>query len=113
MATIAFWKGPVPGREAEALMNSQEVNDYHGKLVADGTIDSVQWFMGTSGPNITVIVGDQDKLLAVMEEPEWKRLTAKLQILDVQFDAGLYRTADSAEDAMNTYVGALKELGYV
>ncbi len=112
-AMIWQWKGPVPGREAQALALFSEVNDFYGKLIAEGKVDSAEWFLGTFGADFFIVKGEEETLLALPEQPDLRRLIAKTRVLNEDVQYGFYRTGQGLEAPLQAYTEALKELGYM
>jgi hypothetical protein len=54
-AMIAHWAGTVPGREKDAFALRLEIDEFFGKLVAEGRIDDAAWFLGTEGPSYYIV----------------------------------------------------------
>lgn len=112
-AMIAQFKGPVPGRERESQELMAEVNEVIGKLVAEGTVDSADWFFGTFGPNFHIVKGEMETLLGLQTQPEMRRLMAKSQLINDGFESGLYVTGEDVTAPMQAWTEAAKELGYM
>ena len=112
-AVIAHWTGMVPGREREAFQLARESDEFWGKLLEEGSIDDMSWFLGGDGTSYHIIRGDEASLREVGMTPEALLLGAKCSLLLTDYGYGLFATGDAAEAMMGVYEQTAKELHLV
>ena len=103
----------VPGREREALQLAREGSEFWGKLLEEGSIDDMSWFLGGDGTSYHIIRGDEASLREVGMTPEALLLGAKCSLLLTDYGYGLFATGDAAEAMMGVYEQTAKELHLV
>lgn len=96
-AVIAHWTGIVPGREREAFQLRREADEFYGKLLAEGKIDDVSWYLGFDGPNFWIMRGDEDTLREIEMMPEAMLITLKAGLINTDYGYGVFATGDAAE----------------
>lgn len=62
-ALVVSWTGIRTGREAQAVEYGREVDDYWGKLAAEGKCSEPKWFWAMAGPSLWIVEGDYETLL--------------------------------------------------
>jgi ketosteroid isomerase-like protein len=111
-AVIAHWTGSVPGREREALQLKRDIDEFYGKLLDEGRIDDVSWFLGTDGPNYWIMRGDDETLREIEMMPENLLLTSRAGFLNTDFGYGVFATGDAADAIFGLFEQTAKELHY-
>ena len=112
-AVIAHWTGMVPGREREAFQLARESNEFYGKLLEEGRIDDMSWFLGAEGTTYWIIRGDEASLREIGQTPEALLLGAKCSLVLTDYGYGLFATGDAAEAMMGLFEQTAKELHLV
>jgi hypothetical protein len=113
VAMIVHWRSPYPGREARALEYGAEVNDYWGKLAAEGKCTSPEMFFSTTGLGTWMVKGDRETLEALAASDASQRLLAKGAFLLEDFGWEFHLTGDAADEYMTRYAAVGSELGII
>ncbi len=111
VAMVVRWKAPVPGRETKALEYGAEVNDYWGKLAAEGKCTPPETFFGTGGIGLWIVKGEREVLEGLAASEETLRLLAKGALLLEDFGWEYYLTGESADHSMGRYAAVGAEIG--
>ena len=88
-ALVVSWTGIRTGREALAVDYGREVDDYWGKLAAEGKCSQPKWFWAMSGPSLWIVEGEYETLLMHAGSPEGLKLSMKGPFLAEDFSQEL------------------------
>jgi hypothetical protein len=108
-ALIVTWRTPIPGREKAALDYAVEVNEYWGKLAADGKCSEPEMFF-LSDYGMWMVKGTTDTLWQLYGAEASQRLLRKGQLLLDHFTYELVKTGDAAAGFMLQFADLAKEL---
>jgi hypothetical protein len=87
------------------LANYRETTENLTKLQAEGRIRDFAWyFAGQTGPNLCIVRGEPEALMAITSSPEAMVANMKSSLLNEGFQRGLYATGESAEAMLGMYV---------
>ena len=111
-ALVATWRTSVPGREKSALDYGLEVNEYWGKLAADGKCSEPEMFF-FSGHAMWMVKGAPDTLGQLYGADATQRLLTKGQLLLEEFASELVKTGNAANEFLLQYAGVGQELGLI
>lgn len=109
-AVIAHWTGVVPGRERESRQLRREADEFYGKLLAEGKIDDVSWYLGSDGPNYWIMRGDEETLREIEMMPEALLISSKAGFINADFGYSVYATGDAAEAMFDMFERTAKEM---
>jgi hypothetical protein len=100
-ALITHFRHPIAGREKLALDYGAEVNDYWGKLAADGKCTFPEFFFSTTGGwHLWMVKGDLETLEEIQRAPETQTLLHKGSLLLENFGSELHLTGETADEYM-------------
>ena len=107
------WGKIVPGREKEALVLFQDAVVYYGKKMADGKLTYFEpFFLGTGDETYEtgffVLKGPLTEIFALLDEKEFKELTAKAHYLIDHFKVDILTVGEGVEEQLKRYEKVLK-----
>jgi len=111
-ALIVHFRAPVPGREKLAYDFSAEVNDYWGKLAADGKCTFPELFFGPTGAGIWMVKGELETLEEMKRTPQIQELLHKGGLLLADFGYELYVTGESADEYILKFAEIAQGFGF-
>lgn len=112
-ALIVHFRSPVPGREKLALDYGAEVNDYWGKLAAEGKCTFPEMFFATTGEGaLWLVKGELETLEEIQRLPETQKLLHKGGLLLEEFGFSFFLTGESADEYMFKFAEIAKEFGF-
>jgi hypothetical protein len=103
---------PVHGREKLALDLGVEVNEYWGKLAAEGKCSEPEMFF-YADRGMWMVKGDLQTLRQLCDAEEVQRQFDKGQFFFADYDYELVRTGDAAVEHLLRCAGVGQELGFV
>ncbi len=109
-AMIVHFTRAVPGRELKALEYGAEVNDYWGKLAAEGKCTPPETFFASGGGGLWLVKGELPTLGELIQTDTVKRLLAEGSLVLEGFGYEFYLTADSSDEYLATFAGLVNEL---
>ncbi|HEU4514645.1 MAG TPA: hypothetical protein VFR87_16170 [Nocardioidaceae bacterium] len=107
-ALVVSWTGPRAGREALGVEYGREVDEYWGKLAAEGKCSEPKWFWAMSGPSLWIVEGDYETLLMASASPEAQKLSLKGPLLAEDFKQEVCMAG--REEMLKPYGELLKEM---
>ena len=112
-AMIVHFDHPFPGREIRALEYGVEVNEFWGKLAAEGKCTQPEMFFSTSGHGLWMVKGDLETLEQLVSTEKVQKLLEKGGLLMDGFGYEFHFTGDAADAYLLRYAGLVKELSLV
>jgi len=110
---IVHFREPVPGREKFALDYRTDVDEYWGKLAADGKCTFPELFFGPVGGGIWMVKGDLEYLEEAVRTPVVQELLYKGGLLFREFGYEFYVTGESADEYILKYKEVAKGFGFI
>lgn len=110
-AFVVTWSSPVPGRERKAIEYFREVNEFYGKLAAEGKCTEPEWFLAPHGHNIWFVKGEYEMFVSLLATPEVQRFIMEGDYLNRDFDYDI--DLIGTEDYIKTFEEVGVKLGYV
>lgn len=107
-ALVTTWSQPKAGHEADAIKFAREVDDYWGKLAAEGKCSEPTWFWAMKGQSIWFVEGEYETLVALMVDPNTMLLQAKGSMFVEDF--GTEICAVGRESLLQPYEYVMKEV---
>jgi hypothetical protein len=112
-ALVISYGVPVPGREAAAVQNFADAQNYFGKLAADEKCE-YELFQFPDGGGMGIVKADSAAdLQAMLEADEGRKLLAVATYTSLDFGYRMAFTGDAVGDAMTRWVSVGSELGYL
>jgi len=112
-AFIVTWSRPFPGREKKALDYGVEVNEYWGKLAADGKCTPPEMFFLPNGQGFWMVKGDREELYKLFWSDVSQTLLTKGEYLFGDFKHAIAVTGTAADEFLFRYTEVGTELGYI
>jgi hypothetical protein len=109
-AYVVTWKGSVPGREMKAIEYGAEVQEYWGKLAAEGKCSEPEMFFFPDGHGMWMVKGEFQTLEQLWFTDRAQHLLAKGGWLLEDFGFEFVRTGDSADQYLAFFADVGKEL---
>jgi len=111
-ALIATWRMPLQGREKLALDYALEVNEYWGKLSAEGKSSEPEMFF-FSDRGMWMVKGTPDALWQILEADESQRMMAQGNLLLGDFAYEFVKTGNAASEHLLRCAGVGQELSLI
>jgi len=112
-ALMVHFREPVPGREKLALDYRADVDEYWGKLAADGKCTFPELFFGSVGGGVWMVKGDLETLEEVVRTPAAQTLLYKGGLLFREFGYEFYLTGESVDEYILRYKEIAKGFGLI
>jgi hypothetical protein len=116
-AVVIRWGASVPGREAKGLEVFGGAVERFEQFAKAGRIHAHKEYFALTGPGggFMIAEGEVGELQKIVAEPETIALNAKAEAIVSDFDIQLFvgGTDKAVQETMGTYMGALKEIGYL
>jgi hypothetical protein len=109
-AYVVTWNGPVHGRELQASEYGAEVQEYWGKLAAEGLCSEPEKFFFPDGHAMWMVKGEFETLERLWYADDAQHLLAKGRWLLEEFGFEFVRTGDSADQFLASFAEVGKEL---
>jgi hypothetical protein len=109
-ALVVTWHAPIAGREKKALDYGVEVNEYWGKLAADGKCTPPEMFFFPDGTGMWMVKGERAALEALFWAPDAQRLNTKGQLLLTDYKWAFGVADHAADEFMLLYAAAAADL---
>ena len=103
-AMIVHFHRAFPGFEVKAVEYGMEVNEYWGKLAAEGKCTTPEMFFETTGYGQWMVKGDLETLEALAREPKAQELITKGGLLLQDFGYDFALTGEAADEYLVQYV---------
>ena len=112
-AFIVTFKQPIPGREKIALDYAAEVNEFWGKLAADGKVTVPELFLFPNGIGMWMVKGDAIILRELVESEYSQKLLTKGLLLLEDFESAFAFTGAAVDAQLALYGQLIVELALV
>lgn len=109
-AYVVTWNGAVTGREMKAIEYGAEVQEYWGKLAAEGKCTEPEMFFFPDGHGMWMVKGDFQMLEELWFTETSQTLLVKGAWLLEDFGYEFVRTGDSADQFLAFFADVGKEL---
>ena len=110
-ALVYMWGGTRPGREAAGMANYRETTEALTQLQTEGKIRDFAWyFAAQTGPNLLIVRGEPEALMAFSASPEVMAANMKAALVSEGFQWGLYTTGESAEAMLGLFVQVAEQV---
>jgi hypothetical protein len=110
-ALVVTWSAPVAGREKKAIEYFHEVNDFYGKLAAEGKCTEPEWFMGPFDRRIWFVKGDYETLVGLLALPKVQEFIFTGSYTTQDFEYGI--TPVGTDELLQTFEEVGVKLGYI
>ena len=110
-ALVVSWTGTRAGRESLAIEYGRAVDEYWGKLAAEGKCSEPRWFWAMAGPSHWIVEGDYETLLMYSAAPEGQKLSLKGPLLAEDFHQEVCLVG--REEMLKPFEELLKEMKLV
>lgn len=111
-AYVVTWKGAITGREKLSLDYGFEVQEYWGKLAADGKCTEPEMFFFPDGHGMWMVKGEFETLERLWMTDEAQHLLVKGRYVLEDFGYEFVRTGDSADQYMMLFAEIGAELAF-
>ena len=109
-AYVVTWNGAVHGREMKAIEYGAAVQEYWGRLAAEGKCTEPEMFFFPDGHGMWMVKGDFQTLEQLWFEDEAQHLLAKGTWLLEDFGYEFVRTGDAADQYLAFFADVGKEM---
>jgi hypothetical protein len=110
-ALVYMWGSVRPGREAVSVAHYREVTEALTQSQAEGKLRDFAWYIaGQTGPNLLIVRGEPEALMAFTSEPETMVANMKAALLFEGFQWGLYATGEAVEAVMGLFAQTAEQL---
>ena len=109
-AYVVTWNGAVPGREMKAIEYGAEVQEYWGKLAAEGQCSEPEMFFFPDGHGMWMVKGEFETLEQLWYTDERQRLVVKGRWLLEDFGYELVQTGNAADQYLAVFADVGREL---